>query len=311
MSRNKVQQQLMVKVIDYITTHLTEDLSLSRLAKLSSYSPYYFQRLFKEMIGETPAVFVKRMRLEQAAHLLIYEPHLAITEVGMTCGFSSLSYFTYSFQSYFRTSPKLWRKGAYLERFPREYKNSKNSKLLRRNSKADVEDEAYNEFKWLDLDKVEVTRLPESFTVNRYHIGSYTSGIPDVWKSAYHWCKSRDLLGASTLMIGEPRNNPYITPPEKSFYDCRVTVDPAQVDGESVERFPGGKYVVYSFDIPVPYEDRGMLIECYSELYSYWLPQSGYKYLGNPLEMTEIFEESGGLSLQVRIRAIALPIEPS
>ncbi|MGD7045699.1 hypothetical protein [Jeotgalibacillus proteolyticus] len=45
------QQRLMVKVIDYIEEHLTEELSLQHLASKSTYSTFHFQRLFKEMIG--------------------------------------------------------------------------------------------------------------------------------------------------------------------------------------------------------------------------------------------------------------------
>lgn len=69
-------------------------------------------------------------------------------------------------------------------------------------------------------------------------------------------------------------------------------------------------YVLYSFDEPVEYGERSMLVECYSELYSYWLPISGNKYLGNPIELVHIDEESGALNLNCRISAIALAIEP-
>lgn len=242
--------------------------------------------------------------------MLIYERHRSITEISMNCGFSSLSYFTYSFTNYFKTSPKNWRNGAYLERFPREYANRKKSKVLSRKLKADEENESYNEFKWLDLKKVKVIRLPDAYTINRYHIGSYVEGIPEVWEGLYRWGKSREMISSSTLMIGIPRNNPYITPPEKSFYDCRLAVS-AKGD-EDEERFPfkGGRYVLVEFDEPVCYEDRGTLIECYSELYSYWLPQSGFRYLGNPIELIEMKEDEDHLTLQTRIYAIALPIEP-
>ncbi|WP_051404983.1 hypothetical protein [Bacillus cihuensis] len=67
---------------------------------------------------------------------------------------------------------------------------------------------------------------------------------------------------------------------------------------------------MYEFEEPVSYRERSKLIECYSELYSYWLPKSGYKYLGNPIELVAIEEVGGTLTLTCEISAIALAIEP-
>ena len=71
------------------------------------------------------------------------------------------------------------------------------------------------------------------------------------------------------LIFGVPRNNPYITPPDKSRYDCCIEItgeDIERLDHEALYNFKGGKHVVYEFDVPVEYSDRGKLIECYSEL---------------------------------------------
>ncbi|WP_397538660.1 helix-turn-helix domain-containing protein [Rummeliibacillus pycnus] len=50
--------------------------------------------MFKGFIGETPASYVKQLRLENAAHLLIYEQQLPITQIALISGYSSLSSFT-------------------------------------------------------------------------------------------------------------------------------------------------------------------------------------------------------------------------
>ncbi|MDT9027025.1 AraC family transcriptional regulator [Rossellomorea yichunensis] len=55
MPQDKIQRNQIDKVVEYIDQHLSEDLSLEQLAKVSTYSPYHFQRLFKGLIGETPA----------------------------------------------------------------------------------------------------------------------------------------------------------------------------------------------------------------------------------------------------------------
>ncbi|TXK80396.1 GyrI-like domain-containing protein [Paenibacillus sp. N3.4] len=313
MNYDKVQLMQINKVVDYIEEHIHDPLPLEQLAKVSTYSPFHFQRLFKWIIGETPAGYVKRLRMENAAHLLIYEPRLPITQIALISGYSSLSSFTYSFHAYFKTSPTSWREGAYLQQFPREYHNRKNSKIVSTNKKVENEHSTYNEFKWLDLSKVQVVQFPKCTTVNRYNIGSYMNGVPDVWEELYRWSNARGLVEQDTLMFGVPRSNPYITLPEKSRYDCRIAVPnrgEIRLDDEVTYSFSGGKYVLYAFDEPVAYSERNRLIECYSELYSYWLPISGYKYLGNPIELVNIEQVSGTLNLTCRISAIALAIEP-
>jgi AraC family transcriptional regulator len=311
MQNNNISEKQVIKVLEYIEDHLTEELNLEKLAGVSDYSPYHFQRLFKKTMGETPAGYVKRLRLENAAHMLIYETGLTITDIAFSCGFSSLSYFTYSFSENFGVSPKAWREGGYLDRFPREYLDSKNSKIYSNNTKALHQRNGYTDFKWLDLNKVKIVHIPDCHTINRYHIGSYVGGIPSLWEELYTWSDARGLVNEDTLLMGIPRSNPYITTPEKSRYDCRVVVSQEEINksGEEASFFKGGKHVLYEFDEPVAYSDRGKLIECYSELYSFWLPKSGYKYLSNPIELAEV-EKGEYLSSACRIKAIGLAIEP-
>jgi AraC family transcriptional regulator len=307
------QEKQMTKVLEYIEQNLTESLTLETLAAVSTYSPYHFQRTFKGIVGETPAGYVKRLGLENAAHSLIYEPSKAVTEIALMCGFSSVSYFTYSFNEYFKTSPKKWREGAYLERFPRVYHDSKKSKLFSKNMQEDESSCHYNEFKWLDLAKVKTMDFPVCATVKRQRFGPYHEGIPDVWEGFFHWANARGLMKSDTLLLGVPSSNPYITPPEKSRYDFFVEVkgeDLDQLADEQVHRFNGGKHVVYEFEEAMDYSERGKLIECYSELYSYWLPRSGYKYLGNPVELVQIVKDEYSLDLICKIKAIALAVEP-
>ncbi|MFD1019524.1 AraC family transcriptional regulator [Thalassobacillus hwangdonensis] len=307
------QQKQVDKVLEYIEHNLNEPLQLEKLAKVSTYSAYHFQRIFKQNTGETPASYVKRLRLENAAHVLIYERHIPITEVAFMCGFTSLSYFTYAFTNYFDTSPKKWREGAYLQRFPREYENSKNSKLHSNNKQAEQHKNTYNKFKWLDLNRVKTMDLPGCATVNNRSVGPYTEGIPAAWEELYHWSNARGFIKPDTLMFGVPRNNPYITPPDKSQYDCRVQVDESEIsttDQVTTYSFTGGNHVVYEFEEAVDYSERSLLIECYSELYSYWLPKSGYRYLGNPIELVQIDPVEGSLSVKSSIKAICLAIEP-
>ncbi|MEA3321392.1 MAG: AraC family transcriptional regulator [Bacillota bacterium] len=305
------QEKLINQMVEYIENNLESSLSLEELASISTYSPFHFQRLFKAHVGETPANYVKRLRMEKAAHLLIYEHSIPITQIAFMCGFTSLSYFTTSFHTFFQCSPTKWREGAYLERFPREYAdNSKKSKQLRNMEQEQHINKGYNKFQWLDLEKVKIMEFPSCITVKRQNVGPYTQGIPDVWERVYHWAKARDIMTDNTFLFGVPKNNPYITPAKMSRYDCHLAVEGLMDDTLVTYQFKGGKHVVYEFDEPVDYLERNRLIECYSELYSFWLPKSGYKYLDNPMELISMKPKKGSLEVDVRVKAISLAIEP-
>jgi len=76
------------RVLDYVETHIDEDLTLEDLARVASFSPFYFHRIFGAMVGETLNAFVQRIRVEKAASKLISNPKKLVTEIALDCGFS-------------------------------------------------------------------------------------------------------------------------------------------------------------------------------------------------------------------------------
>ncbi len=50
------------KVIDYIENNLDNSLSLEELARIASFLPYHFHRIFSAFKGETLNGFVKRKK---------------------------------------------------------------------------------------------------------------------------------------------------------------------------------------------------------------------------------------------------------
>ena len=55
------------KVLDYISAHYREPLSVKELSGLSNYSEFYFMKLFKQYTGKTAAAYLNDYRLEKAA----------------------------------------------------------------------------------------------------------------------------------------------------------------------------------------------------------------------------------------------------
>ncbi|MBW4580513.1 MAG: AraC family transcriptional regulator [Tildeniella nuda ZEHNDER 1965/U140] len=80
-------------ILEFISEHLAEDLSLEQLAALCCLSQYHFCRLFKQSTGASPHQYLIRQRVERAKQLLL-QSQLSIAEVAQTVGFNEQSQLT-------------------------------------------------------------------------------------------------------------------------------------------------------------------------------------------------------------------------
>lgn len=97
--------ETILKALDYIKEHLSEDLSLEALAEYTSFSPVYFHNLFKESVGIRLRSYVETKRIKKACNLLM-TTDMTLTEIALECGFSSQSYFSYVFKRRMKETPR-------------------------------------------------------------------------------------------------------------------------------------------------------------------------------------------------------------
>jgi AraC family transcriptional regulator len=102
--------------LDYIDRNLGDDISLAKLATVACFSPYHFHRIFSAFVGEPPAEYVRRLRLEKAAILLVNDLSAPVTGIAFVCGFSTSALFCRLFKARFGMSPTVWRDGGYEKR---------------------------------------------------------------------------------------------------------------------------------------------------------------------------------------------------
>lgn len=92
--------------------HMTGDLRhvapLTEVAAIVKISPSRLRRLFKSETGETPAQYLKRMRLQQAAELLVTDFY-SVKEVMNKVGLQNQSHFTHDFKRAYRLTPTQYR----------------------------------------------------------------------------------------------------------------------------------------------------------------------------------------------------------
>ncbi len=96
------------KCAAYISSHIEEDLPLSRLADMAGLSPFYFARIFKRETGCTPHSYILRTRIHMAKFYLKTIP-APVKEIGSRLGFSSNSRFCTVFKKLCRMTPGEYR----------------------------------------------------------------------------------------------------------------------------------------------------------------------------------------------------------
>ena len=98
---------MVADLVDFINTHLSEDLSLERLASEVNYSEYYICRIFKSITNYTLTNYIIEKRISKAAYYL--KGDLPIGKVAENAGFNNYSYFYKTFKKMMGVSPIEYR----------------------------------------------------------------------------------------------------------------------------------------------------------------------------------------------------------
>lgn len=95
-------------LVDQIEDNLAKEVQVLSLADQYEFSPWYFQRLFKSLVGDSIGSYVRGRRLSKAAELL-RNSQIGILDIALEVGFNSHEAFTRSFKSHFEVTPKEFR----------------------------------------------------------------------------------------------------------------------------------------------------------------------------------------------------------
>ncbi|HMR66375.1 MAG TPA: AraC family transcriptional regulator [Anaerolineae bacterium] len=297
------------RVIDYIQTHLSQELSLDTLAGVANFSKFHFHRLFRVMTGETLNQFIQRLRLEKAANQLIHNPKKSITEIALDSGFSGSATFARAFKEMYQMSASDWRAGGY-RRYQRKIGKTESNAGQTAGKNWQEFDSASRYIDPVTLNltwrikminqtevQVEVQEMPARPGAYVRHIGPYKGDsqlFAGLFEKLMRWAGPRGLLqNPAAEMLAVYHDDPEITADERLRVDVCLTV-PAEtpVEGEVGKMtIPGGQYAVARFELSdQEYEAAWQLV------YGQWLPQSGYqpddrpafeRYVNDPEEHPE------------------------
>lgn len=197
-------QRRVGRAIQHLEQHLDDDLSLSELAGVASFSPFHFHRVFRALTGEGVAEHVRRLRLERAA-VRLRNTSRSILEIALEAGYQAHESFTRAFEAAFRASPSHYR--------------AERSFLAPPLIPGDPPEPA-----------ARVERIGPLNVVLLRHVGPYGE-VGKTFERLAAWVGAHGLFGPWTQGLGISYDDPEVTPPERLRYDAAFTV-PRPISGE-------------------------------------------------------------------------------
>jgi AraC family transcriptional regulator len=286
------------RVIDHIRDHLTEPLSLERLARVAHFSPYHFHRIFRALVGEPVHVFVRRLRLEKALYSMVHGPKRTLTQIALANGFASSSDFSRAFRQAYGFSPREHSR----ERFLQESK-------IRQDLLANA---GYNFGKLPDVAnpdgfRVRLLDRPAERIAYVRIIGGYVAdkiiaGLNRLLK----WGNENGLIPGGQL-IGMSQDDPDITPMSKYRFDWCIVIPRDMEPGRGINtgRISANRFASLHCQGDIYKVDRA-----WRYLFQAWLPASGYQPTHDPA--MEVFHGDAESCMSEAVFDIdcRLPVKP-
>lgn len=254
------------RAIDSIVANLDRPHRLDEIAEAAHFSPFHFHRVFQAIVGETPTQFAKRLRLERALTKMALEPGKSLTDIALSCGFSSSADFSRSFKQRYGVPPSVFDVNTW-----------------RSERRGELDDlmagygEAYH-----------VTRLPDGENPDGFVatvrdirartvayirvLDPYNNGeeVIAAAERLVAWAEARGV--ADNQWLGYMWENPEVTPLKDCRYDVAVVVNDFEPEGEIGRyRFPAMRIAEVRMSGGIDLEIRAL-----DWLYRTWLPTSGY-----------------------------------
>jgi AraC family transcriptional regulator len=213
--------QSVYKVVFYIEQNYNENLTLEELAQVASFSKFHFHIIFKSIIGESLADYIRRVRLQSSSKM--FTSNEKITTIALDSGYETNSSFTKAFKKHLGITPK---------EFSLNVKKRKGNKMLTP--------------KFIEIDDIEILSVRGT--------GAYIEAAPKtaeiLMKFAYTQKikYKKNLMGKEARCFGIAHDDPKITHEDKIRFDMCITWDDKSVkpEGEILSNvLKGGKYAQF------------------------------------------------------------------
>lgn len=281
------------KVQDYIEKGYWEKMSVEQLAEVAGFSRYHFNRIFRSILGESPAQYVNRIRLEHSLFWLAYRKDRTLTEIALELGFADSAVFSRAFKQAYGMSPLTYRK-----------KHSTNCKeaIFISNYNRVEKTKKWDKKPFPTVGTIRIETLSERKAIYIRHIGDYSSlarAFDKMIQKLYKEAEKQHLIRENyNELLAIYHDNPEFGTEEQFRTSLCMTVPPESNVSEDRElgvmELEGGMYVVGHFEIK-----QEQFEDAWDYMYQQWLLTSGYMprdacpyevYLNNPEEDNQIIK---------------------
>ncbi len=105
----RARHPALLKILHAMDQHLEDPLALDDLAQIANVSRRQLERLFRNLLGDTPSGYYLKLRLRRARYLL-EQTAMPVLDVSLACGFTSPPYFSRAYRKQYGFSPREHRR---------------------------------------------------------------------------------------------------------------------------------------------------------------------------------------------------------
>jgi AraC family transcriptional regulator len=246
------------KIIDSVLLKIEkeiESIDIDQVIEYSGFSYFHFHRIFFAYVGESIKQYIKRLRLEKAAHDIKYK-RATITAVALDSGYATASAFNKAFKEFFDCNPS-------------EYK------------KIELRAEEYSMIEPIRVEEIEPIKV---YSIR--HVGDYNK-IGVAFEKLMKWAytnkikNKKNLMGKDAYSYGIAYDDPNITDIDKLRSDACISNsdDSVELDEGIIKQdISGGKYAVF-----LHIGEYSKLKDTYNSIFSSYIKRDDLKLRDVPI----------------------------
>lgn len=262
------------QTIEFIESHLDEEMNIESLSKMASLSPFYYQRLFRRLVKKTVAEYVKLRRMAKATEAVLQKDK-RILDIALELGFSSHEHFSRTFKDTFGMTPDEYRKN------PQTLNRMTKPELLLHYTLIDEGVPLITDGIVLEINRQEITE-PVYFTglktdmpiqfIEGLGVESGVDPLGTLWKGFHEQKQTALGLAENSEEIGVAY--PCLKEGYFSYFAGAKSSAVEAPQGFTSWMLPAGKYIVCSFEAE-NFEALVMdaLYKAQQYVYNIWLPK--------------------------------------